>query len=209
MGSPNARGYNRATRSDRFVFIKGFDVNATTDPRVRHWTRTDYYRMAEAGLFRNERVELVEGEILMMSPMKPAHAACLQLATKALERVFGAGHCVRVQLPLLVDESSEPEPDLAVVPGAPRDYTNHPRTALLVVEISDTTIAFDRGRKRDLYARAGVPEYWVVNLSDRCIELYRSPADAEYGERTIHEPSSTVTPLSASHGSIRVAEIMP
>lgn len=180
-----------------------------TDPQVRHWTRDDYYRMAQAGLFVGQRVELIDGEILMMSPMKPSHAAALQLAAKALEVAFGDGYCVRAQLPLRIDESTEPEPDLAVVPGAPRDYQDHPRTALLLVEISDTTLAFDRGGKLALYARAGIPEYWIVNLNDRRVEVYRSPAGNSYVDTAVHDASSTLTALAAPRCPICVSDLLP
>ena len=177
---------------------------ASTDPQVKHWTRDDYYRMADAGLFVDQRVELIEGEILMMSPMNPAHAASLQLAAKALELAFGEGYSVRAQLPLHLDDCSEPEPDLAVVPGSPRDYPNHPRTALLVVEISDTTLEFDRGRKREIYACAGIPEYWIVNLPDRRIEVHRLPIGGDYTHATTYDSSSTLAAPITSRSDPRV-----
>jgi Uma2 family endonuclease len=181
----------------------------TTDPQARLWTRNDYYRMAEAGLFVDQRVELVEGEILTMSPMNPAHAASLQLVTRALEAALGKDRCVRVQLPLHVDDQSEPEPDLAVVPGTPRDYRQHPTTALLVVEISDTTLIFDRERKRELYARAGVPEYWIVNLLKRRVEVHRVPVGGDYTQTSTCDSANTLTSLAAPHAPIRVADLLP
>jgi Uma2 family endonuclease len=182
---------------------------ATTDPQVKHWTRDDYHRMAEAGLFVDQRVELVHGEILMMSPMNPAHAASLQLTAKALEQAFGTGCCVRVQLPLHLDDQSEPEPDLAVVPGTQRDYRQHPTAALLVVEISDTTLDFDRRRKRGLYARAGIPEYWIVNLLDRCIEVHLFPTGGEYAHSCTYDATSTLAARAAPHSPLRVAAMLP
>src|SRR5947208_15853969 len=98
-------------------------------PRQKRWTRAEYYRMADAGLFREQRVELIEGEIFQMPPMKTPHAAALELGERELEAVFGAGYWVRNQLPLHFGPRSEPEPDLAVVPGGPRDFTDHPTTA--------------------------------------------------------------------------------
>ena len=182
---------------------------ATTDPQVKHWTRSDYHRMAEAGLFLNQRVELIEGEILAMSPMNPAHAASLQLVAQVLQNAFGEGHCVRVQLPLGVDAASEPEPGVAVVTGTPRDYVSHPTTALLVVEVSDTTLGFDRTRKRELYVRAGIPEYWIVNLPERCVEVHRSPDGEDYRHTSIHDSVSTLTALAASSVPVRVSELLP
>lgn len=180
-----------------------------TEPQLRHWTRDDYYRMAQLGLFTGQRVELIGGEILMMSPMNPDHAASLQLCARALERVFGHGYCVRVQLPLWIDNESEPDPDLAVVPGTPRDYKQHPRTALLVVEVSDSTLAFDRSRKQQLYARASVPEYWIVNLVDRCIEVHRNPIDGCYDVIANCEADQEVTALAAPHAALSVSELLP
>ena len=182
---------------------------ATTDPQVKHWTRDDYYRMAEAGLFRGQRVELIQGEILTMSPMNPARAASLQLVAKALERAFGSGYCIRVQLPLHVDDRSEPEPDLAVVPGNPREYTAHPTSALLVVEVSDTTLGFDRSRKRELYARAGIQEYWIVNLLDCRVEVHRFPESGDYKYTATVDSSGTLTTLAAGQEPVSVTELLP
>ncbi len=209
LATPPADGYNRGVQVDQSVLITGYDYMATTDPQVKHWTRDDFYRMAEAGLLVDQRVELIEGEILTISPMNPAHAASLQLVAKALEQAFGVEHCVRVQLPLHVDDCSEPEPDLAVVPGTPRDYRSHPRGALLVVEISDTTLGFDRSRKRELYARAGIQEYWIVNLPDCCVEVHRFPGGGDYAHTSTYDSLSTLTALAASHVPICVSDLLP
>ncbi|MBM4001574.1 MAG: Uma2 family endonuclease [Planctomycetes bacterium] len=181
----------------------------TTDPQARFLTRDDYYRMAAEGLFTHQRVEFVGGEIRMMSPMNPAHAASLQLVARALESALGKDHCVRVQLPLRVDNRSEPEPDIAVVPGTPRDYRQHPTTALIVVEISDTTLDFDRTRKRELYARAGIPEYWIVNLPDCRVEVQRVPLGGDYTQAFACDAAGTLASLAAPHVPIRVADLLP
>lgn len=94
----------------------------------------------------------------------------------ALRKAFGEGTHVRIQLPLALDPSSEPEPDVTVVRGSPRDYRDaHPSAALLVVEVADTTLSHDRDQKGSLYARAGVADYWIVNLVDQVLEVYRDP----------------------------------
>ena len=182
---------------------------ATVDPKVKNWTRDEYYRMGEAGLFIDQRVELIDGEILMMSPMKARHAIAVQLTADALREVCGEGFCVRAQLPLSVSDDSEPEPDIAVVPGTPRDYTEHPTTALLVVEISDTTLAFDRGRKSTLYAEAGIQEYWIVNLVDGQVEVYCDLADGKYQTVKALKHSEDLAPRAAPAASIRVADMLP
>lgn len=187
-------------------------------PSVRRWTREEYYRMAGAGVFApGERVELIEGEIINMTPQDSPHAAAGWLVDSALGRAFPPEYHVRSQRPLILGPDSEPEPDAAVVRGAARDYVHsHPTTAVLVVEISLTTLAFDRGRKAALYAKAGIPEYWIVNLADRALEVYRDPGPlpdnpTEHGYRSIQRlgPAETVTPLAAPSATIRVADLLP
>jgi Uma2 family endonuclease len=189
-----------------------------TAPQVRRWTREEYNKMARAGVFApDERVELIEGEIVAMAAQRSPQATTVCLAQDALRAAFGPGFYVRTQFPLSLGPDSEPEPDLAVVPGNPRDYAEaHPTMALLAVEVSDETLAFDRGRKARLYARAGIPEYWIVNLVDRVLEVYRDPGPlpgrpSEYGYRSVQRfaPPEAVTPLSPGAGAVRVADLMP
>ncbi len=189
-----------------------------TTPQVRHWTRDEYIRMAEAGVFApGERVELIEGEIIAMTPQKSPHAASVRLVQETLRGLFGPGFDVRPQLPLSLGPDSEPEPDVAVVRGNPRDYVQeHPTTAVLVVEVADTTLDFDRGRKAGLYARAVIPEYWIVNLPDRTLEVYRDPGPlpdrpAEHGYRSVRRigPADSVAPLASPAARVRVADLLP
>jgi Uma2 family endonuclease len=114
--------------------------------QVKRWTREDNDRMIDAGIFApGERVELLDGEIIDISPQKSGHTTAVRLTEEALRAVFGAGFEVRTQMPLALDSYSEPEPDVAVVPGSPRDYRDaHPSSALLVVEVTDSTLAYDR-----------------------------------------------------------------
>lgn len=187
-------------------------------PRPRLWTREEYYKMAEAGVFRpGERVELIGGRIVAMSPQNSPHATAVVLAEDALRDLFGSGFVVRGQLPLDLSPSSQPEPDIAVVRGSVRDYASaHPTTAVLVVEIAESTLAFDRSEKASLYASAGIPEYWIVNLLDRCLEVYRDPVSTTgqphgYGYRscTHYFAADTVTPLTVSQAVIKVANLLP
>jgi Uma2 family endonuclease len=189
-----------------------------TAPQVRHWTREEYLKMADAGIFApGEQVELIEGEIIAMTPQKSSHATVVSLAYKALSVVFAVGFYIRQQMPLALGADSEPEPDIAVVRGTPRDYFDeHPTMALLVIEVSDTTLGFDRGRKAALYAKAGIPEYWILNLVDRVLEVYRDPAPladrpSEYAYRSAHRfgPADAVTPLSLPNIQVRVADLLP
>ena len=183
----------------------------------RRWTRAEYDRMVEVGLLtEDDRVELVDGEILTMSPHNSPHATTIDLANEALRAAFAKNGRVRVQLPLSLDAMSEPEPDLAVVEGGLRDYlADHPASALLVVEVADTTLRFARD-KGGLYARDGIREYWIVNLVDRCLEVHRGPvarSEARYGwgysdvER--YGPDATISPVAAPSAQVAVAQLLP
>jgi Uma2 family endonuclease len=187
-------------------------------PSFRRWTRAEYYQMAGLGLFRSQRVELIEGEIIQMPPQKNFHAIAIGLGEKAFDVAFGLGFWIRQQLPLHVRIRSAPEPDLAVVPGGPRDYAaiDHPTTALLVMEISDTTLAYDRGRKASLYARGGITDYWILNLVDRHLEIHRNPvADSShrhgfrFADAMILTATDYATPLAAPQARILVADLLP
>ena len=191
---------------------------AVAVPRVRHWTREDYQKMAEAGVFApGERVELIEGEIVEMTPQNRPHAVAVAVADEVLRPVFGASFHVRPQLPLALGPDSELEPDVAVVRGVAREYLgDHPTTAVLVLEISDTTLDFDRGRKGPLYSRARIPEYWILNLVDRVLEVYRDPGEVpgrpfqyHYGSVRRFGPHESVSPLAAPGRQIRVADLLP
>ena len=190
----------------------------TLKPRTRKWTRAEYYRMADLGMFRDQRVELIEGTIVQMPPQKNPHAIGLGLAEDAARATFGPRHWVRTQLPLHLGPRSAPEPDVAVVPGGPRDYTRtgHPTTALLIVEISETTLAYDRGRKASLYARAKIADYWIVNLVHSRLEVRRNPVPDQgerYGWRyqdvLLLGPEDRIAPLAAPKKRVAVADLLP
>jgi Uma2 family endonuclease len=188
--------------------------------QLRRWSRAEYDRMIDAGVLTTEdHVELIDGEIVAMTPQKSRHATAVRLAEIALRAVFGDQCDVRTQLPLALDPASEPEPDVAVVAGSPRDYRDaHPSTALLIVEIADASLAFDRTVKASLYARAGIGDYWVLNLVDGLLEVHRDPepstdADARHGwwYRTIerHRAPDRIAPLARPEASISVADLLP
>jgi len=187
-------------------------------PHLRLWTREEYYKMAEAGVLRpGERVELIGGRIITMSPQNSPHFTAICLAEDGLRAIFSTGYVVRVQGPQDLSPASQPEPDIAVVPGNVRDHAYaHPTTALLVVEVSESSLGFDRGEKASLYASADIPEYWIVNLLDRHLEVYRDPgpmAGQPYGygyrTRTHYFATDLVTPLATPPGTIKVADLLP
>jgi Uncharacterized protein conserved in cyanobacteria, COG4636 len=145
-------------------------------PRRFKFTRDAYYQMAALGLFWDARVELIEGEVIEMSPLSPRHVASTDRLYRLLREVVPDGYWVRVQALLSLGES-EPEPDVSVVQGSPDDYEEaHPTTAMLVIEVADTSLPYDRTIKQSLYAKAGIPEYWIVNLKEAQVEVYREPA---------------------------------
>ncbi|MDB5312513.1 MAG: uncharacterized protein JWO38_6715 [Gemmataceae bacterium] len=134
------------------------DLSAGRDsPRPLRWTREEYYQLAESGFFRDRRVMLIDGEIVLMSPQNEPHVAAIKLAEQAIEAGFGAGFFVRVQAPLDLGEASDPEPGVAVIPGSPRTNRSRPTTALLVVEEADTSLAYDSGVKANPTRRGALP----------------------------------------------------
>jgi Uma2 family endonuclease len=179
--------------------------------RAKLWTRNEYDRLVAAGAFRPDaRVQLIQGEIVEITPQTAAHATALRLLQKTLDAVFREGYDVRAQLPLALGEQSEPEPDIAVVPGSLGDYSaHHPSTAALVVEIADTTLHFDRSRKQEVYARAQIPEYWIVNLVDGVLEVYRDPQASTYRTALRLTPGEAITPLAVPAAPLKISDLLP
>ena len=175
------------------------------------WTRAQYDLMVDAGILTPEsHVELIEGEVIAMTPQGSPHAVTTGLIHRQLQQVFAKGYWIRIQMPLAINEDSEPEPDVAVVAGDIRDFTDaHPGTALLVVEVAENTLTQDRGRKQRLYARAGIPEYWIVNLADGQVEVYREPAGETYRQVRTFKSGDVVSPLAAPESAVAVADLLP
>ncbi|MBX3168761.1 MAG: Uma2 family endonuclease [Candidatus Eremiobacteraeota bacterium] len=151
----------------------------------RLFTVDDLYKMVECGILGvQERVELIEGEIVPMSPHDPKHSEALTWCNHLFSKHFGADYLVRVQLPLRLGNLSEPEPDLALLAIADTPgNTAHPTHVPFVLEVASTSLAYDRGEKLKLYARARIPEYWIVNVRDGQVEVYRDPQGDNYGDQ--------------------------
>ena len=158
------------------------------------WTRTEYERMIEAGVFHPEaRFELINGEIIDMCPQGSYHATSIQVMADYIRNLFGVDYHVRIQMPLALGDSSEPEPDVAVVIGSFMDYRHaHPQTAVLVVEVANSTLAYDR-LKANLYASHAIPEYWLVNLKENCLEVFQQPENGRYTNYRSLKANSTFT----------------
>jgi Uma2 family endonuclease len=191
------------------------DYNGEGEPPRFQWTSDQYNLLGEAGVFDGKRVELVEGEIIEMAPMGPRHFVAINLVAEVLTSVFGKGFFVSSQNQLDVDKRSQPEPDIAVLKGSPRDYVGgHPKTLVLAVEVADSSIQRDRIYKTKLYAKAGIEDYWIVNLADNCLEVYRKPVnDVELGfvylEKSVLGEDESISPLAIPDAAISVADILP
>ncbi len=185
-------------------------------PQQRLWTRDEYYQMADLGFFQGQKAELLEGIVMVMSPQKFPHYVTIDIVSDALKALFGSAAWVRSQAPMSFGSVSEPEPDVSVVPGRRQDYTDHPSSALLIVEVSETTLSYDRTRKASLYARMGVPDYWIVNLVNLQVEVYRTPvADAKefygfrYADVAIKRGGDALSPLAQAQAVLTAAALLP
>jgi Uma2 family endonuclease len=184
---------------------------------IRRWKRSEYERLVELGAFERDPIELVGGQLVVAEPQSAYHAGSVRRADYALRAVLPAGWVVSVQSPVSLDEDSEPEPDLAVAAGRPEDYLDaHPAAPVLVVEVAESSLAFDRRDKGSLYARAGIPEYWIINLVDRVLEVHRGPErepSAPYGwvyrSRVTLVAPAIVAPVGIRGVQVPVAGLLP
>ena len=177
-----------------------------TPPPYR-WTRERFHQAGEARAFEGQRVILIEGEIVIMPPVGDLHCGVVTLASEVLRSVFGEGFFVREEKPFDVGKATDPQPDVAVVAGTIRDYLNKGLTeAALIVEVSDSTLPYDRSGKASLYASANVADYWIINLDHEPaqVEVHRHPVPDEtqrhgfgYAQRTIHKSGEIIQPLAA------------
>jgi len=187
------------------------DSVAVRIPR-RRFTTDEYHRMGEAGVFTDDdRVELLDGEIVQMSPLGIPHSSGVDRLTAVFTRRLGRRAIIRVQGPIILDRYSEPQPDLSVL--APRaDFYGHaqprPRDVLLAIEVMDSSRGYDRTLKLPLYARAELREVWLVDLKAEVIERYRRPALRGYREREDFARGRVLMPLAFPRIRFRVNEIL-
>ena len=185
---------------------------------MRRWTRKEYDRLIDLGVFQpGERLELLDGWLVLREPQGTSHSAGIRRALAVLRRALGNAWQIDSQLPIALDDHSEPEPDISVVPGAPDNYlAEHPSRPLLIVEVAQSSYRIDHEYKASLYARAAVPEYWIVDLVHEAVEVHRDAeesADARYGWRyrsvQTLRPPATIAPLLAPGRPIAVADLLP
>jgi Uma2 family endonuclease len=184
---------------------------------LRRWKRVEYERLVDLGVFEGDPVELIGGQLIVAEPKGSPHATAVGMANDALRAVLPPGWIVRVQDPLALDDESAPEPDIALVRGSRADYRDaHPAHSALAIEVAQSSLSFDRQQKGSLYARAGVQEYWIVNLVEGVLEVYRDAApdaSAPYGWRyrslETFSPPAVVTPLALPSSPIAVGALVP
>jgi len=184
-------------------------------PSAKQWTVAEFHASAAAGVWADRRPFLLRGTVWEQGTMNPTHAGLLNLVNAALLPILPPDTYVRVQQPLSLNRTTDPMPDIAVVAGQMRDHlVVHPTTAILVVEVSDTTLFFDLTSKAEAYAEAGLPEYWVIDANAGQLLVFRDPVAIPAGGHTYHtrltlSPTDIVTPLAAPNQPVRVADLLP
>lgn len=180
---------------------------------AKRWISADEYeRMGEAGIFpMDARLELIEGEIFEMSPIGSPHASCVKFLSELLHLLFAGIFTVSVQDPIRLNDFSEPQPDVALLRRRNDFYRNaHPTPAdvLLVVEVADTTVATDRSFKLPLYARAGIPEFWLVNIPEGQLEIYSQPSGESYLRSEVFGRDAEARSHTVEGLSVKVGELL-
>jgi Uma2 family endonuclease len=183
-------------------------------PRNLLWTVDQFHYLGDLGVFEGRRAMLIKGVIVEEGPMNPPHCVALELATDLFRSVFQTGWRVRVQMPLSLGQTTDPSPDVAVVAGSARGSPLHPTSASLVIEIADTSLTYDTTTKAELYATAGIADYWVLDLNARRLLVFRDPTGiaaggVAYRTHLTLGASDSVTPLAASGSTVRVADLLP
>ena len=179
----------------------------------RKFTVAEFYCMAEVGILGpDERVELIEGDIIVMAPIGPGHAGSVDIIGNLFVRKLDEGFIVRSQNPIHLDDGSEPQPDIVVVRRRDDYYTAaHPTPAdiLLIVEVAQSSLEYDRDIKAHLYGRNAIPETWVKNLPEDCIERFTQPGPEGYAQHTVHRRGETITPVSFPDLELAVKDLLP
>jgi len=180
-------------------------------PTKRQFTVAEYRLIADAGIFGpDDRVELLEGEVITMPPVGSRHAACVARLDKLFNSLIGHDTTVWVQSPLQLDDRSEPLPDVSLVSGNPDRYVDQlprPPDVLLLVEVSESSLPYDRGVKLPAYARAGIREVWIVDLTSGQVEVYGEPMATGYQSRSVARGDDRLTPQAVGSISVTAREI--
>ena len=183
-------------------------------PRNLLWTVDQFHALGDLGCFEGRRAWLINGVIIEEGPMNPPHAIAATKTEDLIRDLFKVGYHVRVAKPLVVGQITDPEPDVAVVVGKPGDYTSHPTTAALVIEVADSSLNHDITTKAELYATANIADYWVLDVDGRRLLVFRDPAPVAaggvaYRTQLTLAPADSVSPLAAPTSTVRVADLLP
>jgi Uma2 family endonuclease len=191
-------------------------VTVVAAPRPKRWTKAEYRQLLERAGTDKLRYELIDGEIIEMPPQTDVHSYAITLADYAARKVFRKGFVIKIQSPLDLSHTSEPEPDLIVVRGSLRAMTRHPKKAELIIEIAWGSLQYDRETKGSLYASKGIADYWIVNLHDNVVEIRRRPVKDptalfgySYAETEVLKRGEIVRPLAAPKSRVAIADLLP
>ena len=180
---------------------------------LRKWTVKEYQKLGEMGFFHpEERVELISGNIIKMSAKGTAHTSAVSRTDSLLQYLFRNLAWVRMQDPIALNDNSEPEPDIALVRIDPFDYATHhptPSEVYLIIEVADSSLAYDREIKAKIYARSGISDYWILNVNERQLHVFREPADDGYQSEVILGEFSRISPLEFPAFNISIGEMLP
>ncbi|MEG4352275.1 Uma2 family endonuclease [Microcoleus sp. LAD1_D3] len=180
---------------------------------LRKWTVKEYHKLGEMGFFHpEERVELLSGNIIKMSAKGTAHTSATRRTASVLSDLLGNQAAVYTQDPIALDDNSEPEPDIAVVRIDPFDYATHhptPSEVYLIIEVADTSLAYDREIKAKIYARSGIADYWVLNVGDRQLHVFREPTENGYQSEVILGETASISPLEFPAFNIAIQAMLP
>ncbi|MBD2446136.1 Uma2 family endonuclease [Nostoc sp. FACHB-152] len=184
-----------------------------TQTNVRLWNVDEYHRMLATGIITaDERVELIEGQVIPMSAKNPPHAATTLCASDYLKRLLAEVALVRVQDPIQLSQYSEPEPDIAVVRINSRKYVDHhpaPDEVFLLIEVADTTLESDHQQKAPLYAQAGIIEYWILDVNQRQVDVFREPNFADYNQQLILDEDVSINLVAFPEIAVQVSQLFP
>ena len=207
-----------AEKSDapsRFTMVQGIrrEIVEMLAAKKRNFTVDDYYHLADVGILdEDDRIELIDGEIVLMSPINVPHAYCVKAFTREFYMTASEQAVISVQDPIHLNENSEPQPDVVLLRSRDDFYAEaHPTPddILLLVEVADSSLNRDRQKARDTYAKHGIPEVWIANLPDGCVERYRNPAEDGYQDVARFERGDGISPALLPNVRIEVDDILP
>ncbi|MEG4292833.1 Uma2 family endonuclease [Microcoleus sp. C2C3] len=180
---------------------------------LRKWTVKEYHKLGEIGIFNpEERLELIEGNIIKISSKGTVHASATRRTANLLNNLLGNQAAVYTQDPIALDDNSEPEPDIAAVRIDPFDCATHhptPSEVYLIIELADSSLTFDREIKAKAYARSGIADYWVLNVNERQLHVFREPTENGYQSEVILAETASISPIEFPAFSIAIQAMLP